>query len=291
MRAVWQEMEKLYDLGRARALGVSNFAVPELEELWQIARVKPAYLQNIFKVYKPGEQILTAASQDSPVHWAQRHGMAVVGYSVTNSWPHMMPPLEDPHILAVARAHGRTASQILHRWVLQHGLAVIPKASSEARVRENAMLLDFELTPADMAVLDGLATLSESTDQELRPGWSPDVFGLHSGSAAPVSVATTPAQASIASVSAASPAASPTYSFQEVARDQQCNRDLPDVKGEPFTLGGGGHSLAQCQASCAAQSDCRFVTFYHGTGFCHMYRNCLSPLAAGDGAVVYARTA
>lgn len=280
-RAVWQGMEKLYDLGRARALGVSNFAVSELEELWQFARVKPAYLQNIFKVYKPGEQILTGASPDGSVLWAQRHGLAVVGYSVINSWPHMLPPLEDPHVLEVARARGRTPSQVLHRWALQHGLAVIPKASSDARVRENSLLLDFELTPADMALLDGLATLSESTETELRPGWSADVFGLHGGPAPPQAAATR---------EVAGQGASSISGFQEVARDRQCNRDLPDVKGEPFTMGGGGHALEQCQASCAAQGGCRFITYYHGTGFCHMYRNCLSPLEAGDGAVIYARS-
>merc|ERR1712196_283554 len=141
------------------------------------------------------------------------------------------------------------------------------------------MVLDFELTSADMAMLDGLATLSESTDKELRPGWSSDVFGLHTGvgpsavalgsfgQAAPASI---PPSHNSAAVGHAAPDAS---QFREVARDQQCNRDLPDVKGEPFTLGGGGHTLAQCQTSCAAQSDCRFITFYHGTGFCHMYRN------------------
>merc|ERR1712057_52409 len=69
LRAVWQGMEKLYDLGRAKALGISNFGVSEMEELWQIARVKPTYLQNIFKVYKPGEQILTGASPEGSVQW------------------------------------------------------------------------------------------------------------------------------------------------------------------------------------------------------------------------------
>mmetsp|Transcript_81771 Transcript_81771/g.127675 ORF Transcript_81771/g.127675 Transcript_81771/m.127675 type:complete len:268 (+) Transcript_81771:3-806(+) len=267
-------------MGVAKALGVSNFGVADLEELWSIARVKPVYLQNIFKVYKPGEQILSERSRDGSVLWAQRHGMAVVGYSVINTWPHMMNPLEDPHVLTIARAHGRTPSQVLHRWALQHGVAVIPKASSEARVRENTMVLDFELSPAEVALLDGLATLSESTDTELRPGWSADVFGLHGG---------------IAAIEQAPPASSGQVSqasnFQEVARAAQCNRDLPDVKGEPFTLGGGGHSVERCQASCSSQADCRYVTYYHETGYCHMYKNCLQPLQAGDGAAIYARIA
>jgi diketogulonate reductase-like aldo/keto reductase len=177
LRAVWQEMERMHDLGRAKTLGVSNFGIKELEELWALARVKPAYVQNIHKVYKPGEQI-HGGSATWLVDWARSHNVVVVGYSVINSWPHLLPPLEDPHVVAVAKAHGRTASQVLHRWALQQGVAVIPKASSRERIRENSMLFDFELSPVEMAVLDGLATLSESTNTQALPAWRPDIFNL-----------------------------------------------------------------------------------------------------------------
>ncbi|CAJ1427449.1 unnamed protein product, partial [Effrenium voratum] len=143
LQEVWRNMERLVDLGRVRALGVSNFGIEELEALWAFARVKPVYLQNIFKVYKQGEQIL-GKSPLSVLDWAQEHGMVMVGYSTINSWPHLLPPLEDPHVLQVASDVQRTPSQVLHRWALQHGVAVIPKASSVERIRENAALLDFE---------------------------------------------------------------------------------------------------------------------------------------------------
>eukprot|EP00928_Gymnodinium_smaydae_P062398 TRINITY_DN46275_c0_g1_i1.p1 TRINITY_DN46275_c0_g1~~TRINITY_DN46275_c0_g1_i1.p1 ORF type:complete len:900 (-),score=220.08 TRINITY_DN46275_c0_g1_i1:126-2825(-) len=177
LRIIWAEMERMYDMGRVRSLGVSNFGVAELEELWNFARIKPVYAQNIFKVYKPGEQIHSGGSVGL-LDWARQRSVTVVGYSVINSWPHLLPPLEDPHVLAVAKRRGRTPSQVLHRWVLQHGAVVIPKASSPERIRENAGLLDFELSPADMALLDGLATLSESTQNQALPKWTPDVFGL-----------------------------------------------------------------------------------------------------------------
>jgi len=254
--------------------------------------VKPAYLQNIYKVYKPGEQILEKSSRDGSVQWAQRHGMVVVGYSVINSWPHLMPPLQDPHVLAIAQARGRTSSQVLHRWALQHGLAVIPKASSLGRVRENTMVLDFELTPVEMAALDGLATLSESTHSELRPGWSPDIYGLHQQPAAPAALAPQqPAAAvsTLASQPAAHTSASHAPSYEVAAQGRQCNRNLPDVKAEMFSLGGGGHQLSMCEAACSAQADCRYITYYHSTGFCHMYRDCLSPEDTGDNAVIYVR--
>mmetsp|Transcript_9010 Transcript_9010/g.28065 ORF Transcript_9010/g.28065 Transcript_9010/m.28065 type:complete len:992 (+) Transcript_9010:105-3080(+) len=282
LRAVWQGMEALHDLGRVRALGVSNFGTEELEELWSLARVKPVYLQNIFKVYKPGEQILSA-SRTSTLEWASRHSLAVVGYSVANSWPQLLPPREDPHVLAIARARGRTASQVLHRWALQNGVAVIPKASSRERILENSMLFDFELAPGEMALLNGLATLSESTHEELRPAWSEDVFGLHVRQPTPA-----PGLQALPAAGARALGVSPT-AFREELRDRQCRRDLPGVQAEPFSLGGGGHQLSQCQAACASQASCHYITYYHSTGFCHMFRGCPEQHEARDGAVIYAR--
>lgn len=176
LHTVWANMESLLERGRIRCLGVSNFGTEELEELWSWARVKPVYVQNIFKVYKPGAQIL--GDGVSLLDWAKSHGVAVVGYSIINSWPHVLNPLEDPHVVSVARASGRTPSQVLHRWALQRGVAVIPKASSFDRIKENIRLFDFHLGPSEMAALDGLATLAESTHSEVLPSWSADIYGL-----------------------------------------------------------------------------------------------------------------
>merc|ERR1712048_312957 len=109
LQAIWRNMERVYGLGAAKALGVSNFAIQDLEELWEFATVKPSYVQNIFKVYKPGEQILSGATL-SLLDWTHRHGVVMVGYSVINSWPHLLPPLQDPHVTAIAQRHGKTTS-------------------------------------------------------------------------------------------------------------------------------------------------------------------------------------
>ncbi|CAK8988304.1 unnamed protein product [Durusdinium trenchii] len=265
LQQVWRSMERLVDLGRVRALGVSNFGIQELESLWSFARVKPVYLQNIFKVYKQGEQILSASTQ-SVMEWAHNHGMTMVGYSTINSWPHLLPPLSDPHVLQIVKAKGRSASQVLHRWALQHGVAVIPKASSLERIRENSLLLDFELSDTQMLALDGLATLSESTHEGLLPRWREDVFGL-AGATLP-----------------------PRFDgFVEAMRDQQCILQPDEVKATRFTLGGGGHGISDCQAACHAQADCGYLVFYERTGFCHMFRSCQQQLPAGDGAVLMTR--
>lgn len=175
LREVWMALEVLWDLGRARALGISNCDVNDLRFVLQIARVPPAYIQNLFKVYKPGDQM---PMDEDIVTLAHSQQIVVVGYSVQTAWPHVLPPLEDPHVLSVAAQVGRTPSQVLHRWALQRGIGVIPKSGSLERITENARLFDFELGEAAMRLLDGLATLSESAAERPRPAQHEDVFNL-----------------------------------------------------------------------------------------------------------------
>ena len=140
LQTLWRIMESFYEQGRARALGVSNCDVRELQHILDFAKVPPAYVQNLFKIYKPGEQIPV----EDVVAFAHRNQVAVMGYSVQTEWPHIMPPLQDPHVLTIASHVGRTPSQVLHRWALQRGVGVIPKSATRERISENSRLLDFQ---------------------------------------------------------------------------------------------------------------------------------------------------
>merc|ERR1719210_2130271 len=101
-----------------------------------------------------------------------------MAYSTINSWPFILPPTEDPHVQAVARRCGRSPAQVLLRWALQLGAAVIPKSGTAMRIEENAKLFDFELSEVDMRLLNGLATLSESHAGMRALPWADDVYGL-----------------------------------------------------------------------------------------------------------------
>mmetsp|Transcript_93785 Transcript_93785/g.264899 ORF Transcript_93785/g.264899 Transcript_93785/m.264899 type:complete len:572 (-) Transcript_93785:219-1934(-) len=174
----WRAMELLHDQGKVRALGVSNFGISELEELWSFARVKPVYVQNKFSIYSPGEQ---QVGPTSVLPYARERGIQVMGYSVINPWPFLLPPMQDPHVLAVAARYGKTAAQVLHRWALQLGVAVIPKSATAARIEENAKLFDFELSEVDMRILNGLVCLSEAMlGAPPTPSWGDDVYGIGS---------------------------------------------------------------------------------------------------------------
>ena len=75
--------------------------------------------------------------------------------------------LQDPVVLELAAAHGRTAAQIVLRWQVQLGNTVVPKASSHARLRENLDVFGFALDAADMEALAGL-------ERGFRTGSHPD---------------------------------------------------------------------------------------------------------------------
>merc|ERR1711879_1095029 len=95
--------------------------------------------------------------------YARSKGIAMMGYSVINPWPFVLPPMQDPHVVAIAQRLGKTPAQVLHRWALQLGAAVIPKSGTAERILENARVFDFHLAEVDMRLLNGIVTMAEST--------------------------------------------------------------------------------------------------------------------------------
>lgn len=105
----------------------------------------------------------------------QRHGILTQAWSpiggITFYRGNGKSSLEDPTILAIAQAHGKSAAQVMLRWGLQHGRSVIPKSVKPARIAENFDVFDFELTPDELAAIDGLET-------GVRGGPEPDFITL-----------------------------------------------------------------------------------------------------------------
>lgn len=178
-KSAWAALEDLYYAGRTRALGVSNFGIRELEDLLSTSRVPPVYVQNKFSVYSPGHSGVD--TQSSIMGYLQTKHIVMMGYSVINPWPSGVPPMQDPHVLAIAQRYARTPSQVLHRWVLQLGAGVIPKSAHAKRIRENARIFDFMLSDFDVRLLNGLVTLMDSSTGGHSPTWVDDVYGLGVG--------------------------------------------------------------------------------------------------------------
>jgi len=149
----WRALETLFESKRARAIGVSNFLVPHLEELLGVAKVVPAV--NQIELHPFLQHRDTRA-------FCKRHGIVVEAYSPLT---HGMR-LDHPVVVEVAKRVGRSPAQVLLRWGVQHGLVVLPKSTKEERIRENGALFDFALDEGNMAALDAL-------EEGLATGWDP----------------------------------------------------------------------------------------------------------------------
>ncbi|MDQ0869296.1 2,5-diketo-D-gluconate reductase A [Arthrobacter sp. V1I9] len=150
----YRAMETLYREGKVRAIGVSNFQPAHLDRLLQTAEVTPA------------------VNQIELHPWLQQQELRKIHDDLgirTEAWSPLGRGhvLADPVVQACAAEHGRTAAQIILRWHIQLGNIAIPKASSEARIRENLDVFGFELSARDMDALAGL-------DRGQRTGSHPD---------------------------------------------------------------------------------------------------------------------
>jgi methylglyoxal/glyoxal reductase len=139
----WGVMEQLYKQGKVRAIGISNFMIPQLEELLPHCTVKPAVNQVEWHPRMRPKGLLERCHKEGIVF---------------ESWSPILQGkvAQIPEIVAIAAARGKTAAQVAIRWALQHEVVVIPKSQQPQRVRENANVYDFELTPGEMAKIDAL---------------------------------------------------------------------------------------------------------------------------------------
>ncbi|ROR45214.1 aldo/keto reductase [Kitasatospora cineracea] len=143
---IWRAFEQLHAEGRVRAIGVSNFRVPDLRALLAEAEVKPALNQIELHPYFPQAELRALHAE---------HGIATEAWSPLGQGKDL---LAEPALLAVAAKHGRTAAQVVLRWHLQSGVIAIPKSVTPARIRENLAVTGFELDAEDLAAIDGIAT-------------------------------------------------------------------------------------------------------------------------------------
>ena len=139
----WPGMERSRERGLARSVGVSNFSASELAAVMSAGTVPPVVNQVQFSPVYYRRALLDACRQ---------RGTAIVAYSSLGTGRH----LEDGTVKRVAQRVGRTPAQVLLRWCLQRDLLVIPKSVHQDRIRENAQIFDFTLSPRDMAELDAL---------------------------------------------------------------------------------------------------------------------------------------
>ena len=143
-KSVWLAMEKLYKSGRAKAVGISNYGIGDIEKLLEYASVVPAVNQIKFSPFDYSEEILACCAS---------HNIIVEAYSpLTRGYQ-----LNDATVVAVAKKYAKTPAQVMLRWCLEHHTVPLPKSTHAQRIEENANIFDFELAREDIIALDGLA--------------------------------------------------------------------------------------------------------------------------------------
>lgn len=153
----WRALESVYEEGRARAIGVSNFVPRHLEEVLARGTVVPAVDQVEMHPFLARRELR---------EYCRERGIVVEAFSPLARGRR----LDHPTLAGIAATHRRTPAQVMLRWCLQKGAAVIPKTVSAARMRENLGALEFTLSAEDMAALDGLDRNERSTT------WDPYAF-------------------------------------------------------------------------------------------------------------------
>lgn len=153
----WRALEKLFEEGRARSIGVSNFLSPHLRELQGAAKVLPAVDQL---------ELTPFLQRRDTVALCQQLGITLEAYSPLTRGQR----LAHPAVAALSKRSGKSAAQVLLRWGVQKGFVVLPKSVTPARIAENAALFDFELDADAMRELDAL-------EEGLVTGWDPATQG------------------------------------------------------------------------------------------------------------------
>ncbi|MFD1032391.1 aldo/keto reductase [Metaplanococcus flavidus] len=152
----WKAMEKLYNDGRVKSIGISNFHVHHMKDLLSEATVKPMVNQIEYHPYLTQQEVQA---------FCVEQGIQM------EAWSPLMAGelLDQPLLKEIGEKYGKSVAQIILRWDLQNGVVTIPKSTNEQRIVENASIFDFELSIEDMDRISAL-------NQNKRVGSDPDNF-------------------------------------------------------------------------------------------------------------------
>jgi diketogulonate reductase-like aldo/keto reductase len=140
----YKALEKLYQEGRVRAIGICNFDIVHLERILTECDIKPVLNQIECHPY---------FNQKEMKDFCAKHNIFVEAWSPLEQGGTV---LQDSIILKIAEAHGKSSAQTILRWHLQNNTIVIPKSVTPSRIEENLNVFDFVLTQNEMEEIDQL---------------------------------------------------------------------------------------------------------------------------------------
>ena len=141
----YRALEDLYEAGKLRAIGISNFYPDRMVDIASFARIRP--LVNQIEVHPLHQQ--AEAKQ-----WLDKYGIQMEAWAPFGEGRGGL--FTNPALTQIGAIYGKTAAQVMLRWHIQRGIAVIPKSTHIERMRENLEVFDFALTREDMAAVAAL---------------------------------------------------------------------------------------------------------------------------------------
>lgn len=141
----YRALEDLYDQGKVRAIGVSNFYPDRLVDIASFARIRP--MVNQVEIHPYHQQAEAKA-------WMEKYGVQPEAWAPFGEGRGGL--FDDPVLAAIARQYGKTPAQVILRWHLQRGVVIIPKSTHIERMRQNLDVFDFTLSEEDMAAIAAL---------------------------------------------------------------------------------------------------------------------------------------
>lgn len=141
----WRALEELYAEGKLRAIGVSNFNPDRLVDICSFSRIKP--MVNQVETHPHNQQ--KAAHE-----WMNKYGVVHEAWAPFGEGRGGL--FTDPVLEKIAAKYGKTTAQVMLRWHIQRGIAVIPKSTHIERMRENFDVFGFTLSDEDMQAIAAL---------------------------------------------------------------------------------------------------------------------------------------
>ena len=142
----WKAFETLYDMGKVKAIGVSNYNVHHIQHLLDNCKVKPMVNQVETHIHLQNEFLQ---------NYCKKNGIQLEAYAPLMSH-HIKELLEDETMNKIAKKHKKSVAQIAIKWLVEREIVVIPKSVTPKRIIENFDIFDFSLNDEDMKAIKAI---------------------------------------------------------------------------------------------------------------------------------------
>lgn len=141
----WRALEDLYEVGKLRAIGISNFYPDRMVDFASFNRIKPMVNQVEVHIFN---------QQQTAKEWADKYHIQMEAWAPFGEG--RKGTFDNPAIREIAAKYGKTPAQVMLRWHIQRGIVVIPKSTYMERMEENFHVFDFTLSAEDMTTIAAL---------------------------------------------------------------------------------------------------------------------------------------